>query len=327
MAVFALLVALIAVCGIAYLYYALVMLNPAAAMTERLTGLQAAQSQLGADLRHLAGEQQTALEAFRAEQEERQRAFESALAESLGETTAPDRPSQRAWRLAEVEFLLRAANHRARFERDARLALDLLRSADSMLGELDGFVASEVRVLIASEMLSLEQAEVADASAIYLRLDAIKRRVADLTPALPQYVASAPADTAVPTIEKATSPNNDAGFFPTLAEELGRLIRFRRIDTALERPPIPAESDALELNLRLMLEQAQLAALRRDQATYASSLDAALAWIPAMLDGQDARVQETIGALEALRRLDLETPLPDISGSLNELLKARREPM
>ena len=247
----------------------------------------------------------------------------------------------------------------------------MLRSADGILVGLGGPAALAVRSTIASEVLSLAQVDAVDPSAIYLRLDAIKRRLTDLTLALPEFTTVVPASATVlenelaappvdgtvdpapdtgfteqvsperavpPPLAEEPTPDEDAGMtaeapaaseepglFGTLARELGRLVRFRRFDTTLERPPAPTESDLLEINLRLMLEQAQLAALKRDQAVYASSLDAALEWTRALLNGRDNRVQETVDALEALRRLDLEAPLPDISGSLNELLEARRE--
>lgn len=371
LALLALLIALAAVCGFAWLYYALVIHNPAAGMAERLSALQASQAQLRADLESLAGRRQAAFEAFRTELEERQRTSENELAASLGGLSLPDFPPERNWKLAEVELLLRAANHRVQFERDPDSALVLLRSADGILGGLGGPAALGVRTTIASEMLSLEQAQVADPSAIYLRLDAIKRRLTHLTLALPEYTTIVPDSESLPeeeiaappagdivnpvanagfiaetspeieepseareqqlpgheaaTTAEATVASEEPGFFSTLGRELGRLVRFRRFDTSLERPPAPAESDLLEVNLRLMLEQAQLAALKRDQAVYASSLDAALDWTGALLDSQDARVQETICSLEALRRLDLQAPLPDISGSLNELLEAPRE--
>ena len=393
LAVFALLVALMAVCGIAYLYYSLVMHNPAAGIAERLAALQTAQSGLGRDLERLAGERQAAFEAFRAEIAERQRASEQALAESLGGLTVPDFPPERDWKLAEVEFLLRTANHRAVSERDADSALELLRAADGILGGLGGPAAHGVRATIASEILTLKQADAVDPAAVYLRLDAIKRRLTHLTLALPEYTSpsassassaspaspASPASTPAPASTSASAPEGEAaappaegagdrvsdtgvvpetgpepaepspaseqrlphadagaspgeltpdaepGFFTMVGRELGRLVRFRRFDTALERPAAPTESDLLEVNLRLMLEQAQLAALKRDQAVYAASLDAALDWARALLDGRDTGVRETIDSLEALGRLDLDAPLPDISGSLNELRGARRQ--
>ena len=384
LAVFALLVALMAVCGIAYLYYSLVMHNPAAGIAERLAALQTAQSGLGGDLQRLASERQAAFEAFRAEIAERQQASEQALAESLGGLTVPDFPPERDWKFAEVEFLLRTANHRAVFERDADSVIELLRSADGVLGGLGGPAAHGVRATIASEILTLEQADAVDPAAVYLRLDAIKRRLTHLTLALPEYTSSSassasPASTPAPASTSASAPEGEAaappaegagdrvsdtgvipetgpehaepspavkqrlphadpgaspgeltpdaepGFFTMVGRELGRLVRFRRFDTTLERPAAPTESDLLEVNLRLMLEQAQLAALKRDQAVYASSLDAALDWAHALLDGRDTGVRETIDSLEALGRLDLDAPLPDISGSLNELREARRQ--
>ena len=401
-AALALLVSLAALCGIAWLYYTLVLHDPAAGIAERLAALQAAQSRIGVDLERMAGERQAAFEAFRAELEERQRASARELAESLGGQTVANFPAERDWKLAEAEFLLRAANHRALYERDAGSALELLRSADGILGGLSGPAALGIRATIASEILSLEQADDVDPSAIYLRLDAIKGRLAELTLALPEYTATATDSTTVPETERAAPPADDAGssaavtaftgqntpvpaersstngqppvddttspfpdtlltaqssresnqpppfggeptpfrdpgtaaeaaapgkehgFFSTLGRELGRLVRFRRIDTALERPPAPAESDLLAVNLRLMLEQAQLAALKRDQAVYAASLDSALDWTRALLNSRDTRVRETIESLEALRRLELNAPLPDVSASLNELLEARR---
>ncbi len=123
----------------------------------------------------------------------------------------------------------------------------------------------------------------------------------------------------------ADSGNEAPGLLNALVSEFGRLVRFRRIDTGFTRPPVPAEAVYLELNLRLMLEQAQLAALRYDQAAYAASLGSAVEWARAYLDGQNPEVLATLDSLEALRGLNLQTPLPDISGSLHELLRARRE--
>ena len=369
LAALALLTALVAVFGIAWLYYTLMMHSPAAGMAERLTGLGAEQARLRTGLERLAEERQRAFEAFRTDLEERQRVSVNELAESLGGRAAATASPQREWQFAEVEFLLRAANHRAIYEGDAGSAIGLLRSADGILSEMGGPAAFGVRSTIASEILSLEQANTVDPSEIYLRLDAVKRSLAGLTLARPEYAETAPASATVPREETAAAPadgdgnpvpaagramqtgtepagpapgltertledtpgqearstapateaREERGFLATLGRELGRLIRFRRFDTALERPPAPAESDLLEINLRLMLEQAQLAALKRNQAVYAASMDAALEWARALLDGRDSRVPETIESLEALRHLDLETPLPDISGSLNQL--------
>ncbi len=370
LAMLALLFALASLGGFGWLYYSLVVQDPSTGVDERLTALQAAQMRLGNDVQRLAGERQAALEAFRAELEERQRASEIALAESLEGLTVPQLPPQREPQLDEVESLLRAANRKARFEHDADAALGLLRSADGLLAATGGPETSGVRSMIASEIMSLEQADAVDPSAVYLRLHAIERRLSGLALASPEYAATDPASPGGSEDESAAlsldetgnavastglagntdphpaetsddgdlrSPDEDGfiadeasvaseepGILAALGRELGRLVRFRRFDSSLERPPAPAERDLLEFNLRLALEQTQLAALERDQAVYAASLNAAIESIQALFDTRDPRVGETVDSLEALRRLDLASPLPDISGSLNELLEARR---
>jgi len=328
LAVFALLVALSAACGFALLYYLLVVNDPAPGFDDRLSRVEAAQTRLRSDLQDLAGERQTAFATFRAQLEERQRAAEDRLAETLtarlaglpGEVAVGEPRSEREWKLAEVEFLLRAANQRARFERDSATSLELLRSADGVLEGLGGPAAHGIRLQIAAEILSLEQSDAVDPAAVYLRLDAIKRELTDLAVHLPEQPTFEPQPET--TIENEVS---EPGFFALLGRELAGLVRFRRIDTALERPPAAVERDLLEVSLRLMLEQAQLAALRRNQAVYAASLSAALDWARALPDGQNERLHKTIESLETLRDLNLETPLPDISGSLHELIEARRQ--
>ena len=352
--------------GAAYLYYALVLLDPAAGIAQRVAELQTNQRQFQADLSQLGGEQQAVLERIRNEQEQGRQRAEKLLEQKLEALAAPEPVSEQAWKLAEVEYLLRVANQRVLMERDVKTALRLLQSADGILAELDDYAMHGVRATLASEILSLEQFATADVSGIYLRLDAVKRQLSTLTLALPAFTLERPAR--APLIENAglrdeetyssgaasATPGNEAvpvapanasrprtsaesadtaatdstaseasGLLDALALELGKLVRVRRIDSGLKPPLAPTEAKYLELNLRLMLEQAQLAVLKYDQAVYAASLDSALEWVHTYLDAQDSRVRETTTALHALRALDLATPIPDISGSLNELMQAQ----
>lgn len=374
-AVFALLLAMAGLGGFAYLYYTVVFLDPDIRIDHRMSALEGGLARLRGEVQRLNREQHDALDALRTAMQERQRAATRDQAESMQRITVPELPAQSDWKLAEVEYLLRIANHRVLMERDVNTALDLLDRADSILGGLDDVALHAVRATLATEILSLEQAPSADIPGIYLRLDAVKRQLNALTLANPQYslrdstetdaddtvteasdeisgasapVAAAaeepagsvaaeavpiePADAAPATgtasaeaaVRDSATPEPEApGFLEALVAELGSFVRFRRIDSGFNPPPTPEEAAYLELNLRLLLEQAQLAALRYEQAVYAASLDAALDLIGAYLDRENPAVRETIQALEALRGLDVEAPLPDISASLQELQNAR----
>jgi uroporphyrin-3 C-methyltransferase len=112
----------------------------------------------------------------------------------------------------------------------------------------------------------------------------------------------------------------EPGFWSALWEQIGGYMRFRRFEGESVRPLLAPEEEAyLELNLRLMLERAQLAALRREQAVYEQSLATAADWISSYLDLENPGVQRSLDELEALAEVELDRPLPDVSGSLGAL--------
>ena len=93
------------------------------------------------------------------------------------------------------------------------------------------------------------------------------------------------------------------------------------------RPLIrPEEAVYLELNLRLALERAQLAMLRGDQTLFAASISSARQWLDGHVDSEHGTTRRIAQDLAELAELDIEQPMPDISGSLARLLELRRRP-
>ena len=245
---------------------------------------------------------------------------------STANEAAPAPVAPRDWRLAEVEYLLRLANHRVRLERDADGAADLLTAADVVLARLDDFAFHEVRGLLAEETASLRAFQGADLAGVYLRLEAAKGLVDQLPLRLPEYAGQVDADVA----EADDVPADAAGegqrsLIGALLARGDGLVRFRRHDLEARRAlPAPEEAEDLERHLRMALDRAQLAALRRDQAIFAASLSTARDALDAFVDPtRDAAV--ALGAeIDALLGVDLAKPMPDISGSLTKLRDLRR---
>jgi len=121
------------------------------------------------------------------------------------------------------------------------------------------------------------------------------------------------------------APASSSGFWEALAEQFSSYLRFRRFDGSTKPLLAPEEAVYLELNLRLMLERAQLATLRREQLVYEQSLTTAADWLEEYLDTGEASVRRAIGELSDLAKINLNQELPDIAGSLTTLQSARRE--
>ena len=306
----ALLLSLATLGAAGYLYYEYVHLDRLGLFGsddrwERVTGDLAA---LETRLAELSRQQSAAFEAVEERARAARRATEEALRESLAEVARQAPPSTSEWRRAEVRYLLRIANHRLLLERDVAGALDLLHAADAILAELDDFALHEVRARLADEMAALAGVEGIDLQGMFLRLEALKRELDRLPLRVPEYLVA----------ETEAAPGDDS-FWGVLGDEIGGYLRLRRFDGAVKPLLAPEEAVYLELNLRLMLERAQLAAVRREQLLFEESLATAAEWVERYLDGDDRAVQHLLSELRALQAVDLAQPLPDISGSLNAL--------
>ena len=321
LATFALLLSLLAIGGSGYLVYRAWLTDPDArfeaaigayqgdladfqrATTEEIAALREALAALGEEL----AAQRQALAQARA-----------AMTEAVANNVASAPPAPREWRLAEVEYLLTIANHRLLMQDDANGALRLLAAADQMLADLDDYRFHEVRALLAEEQLSLKTFDYADTQGVYLRLEAVKDLLDRLPLRLPEY-ASDDANDAPP------EDSRDASLLDAFVDRLGGLVRFRRHEGEAIRPLLaPDEAEYLEQHLRLALERAQLAVLRRDQEIFEISLRTARAWLHRFLDPTRAAVVQATGELDELESIDLEVAPPDISRSLERFRDLRR---
>ena len=324
MAVLALLLALVSVAASGYLFWQ-GRQDDAGARVEALEVALAAEvrdaatvnAALDATLAELRAEL-ARLQEVQGEQQQSLTSIRSTLAEAAVRQIDATPADGRQWKLAEVEFLMRGANHRLLMERDARGAQRLLASADGILVELDDFAFHDVRALLAAEVAALRDFQGVDVAGVFLRIEALKGSLDRLPLRLPEYTANAPAN-------EAPQPAEDASLLELLAHRFGDLLRFRRHDGTGLRPLLPPEQAAyLEQRLRLALDRAQLALLRRDQAIFQSSLTAAREWLSRFVDAERGATAEVAVELDALLALELEVDLPDISTSLARLRALRR---
>ena len=243
-------------------------------------------------------------------------------AELSAEDRRDESPDPRAWRIAEVEYLLRIANNRLLMERDTRAADRMLASADAILEELDDYALHDVRAIIAEEHMALVNTNAANTQSIFLTLEAMKDALPELPVKQPQYFEESEnisREAATDETENASGPEQDS-FGEALERRFFGLFEFRTRESVAPRPLIrPEEAIYLQLNLRPALERAQLAMLRGDQTLFATSLSSARKWLDEYVDPDHAATQRIVQDLDRLAELDIEQPMPDISGSLARL--------
>lgn len=235
------------------------------------------------------------------------------IASDVERATPPDADD---WKIAEVGYLLRIANHRILMERNIADARALLANADSLLGELDDFRWHGVRELIAAERIALDQVQdMTDVQGVYLALEALKAPLGELLKARPKLSSSG----------KDQKPTVESSVWDALLKRLADVFRIQRIDSMSVKPLLSTdERYYIEQQLRLALEQAQLGALRRQQGVYDASLGNVRLWLQQEFEPGTSGLDTLLKSVDELARVKLEESLPDISGSLRALQDAER---
>lgn len=237
----------------------------------------------------------------------------------LARFSASDRDS---WLLAEAGHLLRLANQRLVMAGDPVAAQALLNSADTVLRELDDVSLHAVRAAIALDIASLRAVPRVDVEGIYLRLAALLEQADGLVIfQLPQ-----PATRQPPEEAGNWQGRLQQGYAAALAKLSDYLI-IRRRDVPMQALMDPQWEGLVRQNLRMLLEQAQLAALSGDQILYTTSLDRAQQWLAQFRESDEVNAHAIALELSRLAELTVSVAQPDISRSLQALDEANQQRM
>ncbi len=237
--------------------------------------------------------------------------------------------SRTDWLLAEAEYLMRLANQRLNMERDTIGAEAILNAANSVLAESDDPGLYIIRQQLSKDIFALQRVSKVDREGVYLQLEAL----IDLIGKLDQSHYQARHSKAI-TPDKATQEESEQqselvtsdGEFTRMLNkalnELKQLVIIRRLDEAVEPLLAPDQVYYLQQNLRLMIEQAELALLDRNQPMYLRTLTKAEQWINTYFSQNKDDTALLLSTLSNLKEHQIDPELPDISQSL-QLLKKR----
>ncbi|RMF19677.1 MAG: hypothetical protein D6758_01500 [Gammaproteobacteria bacterium] len=288
---------------------------------ERVSELAVLKGTLAEERTRILDEASTRLQETLRLTEERQKAAEARLQQQISQLATKvlqqSATSRTDWLLAEAEYLLRLANQRLGLERDVKGALKVLEAADTVLAEADDPALVPVRQAIAEERAALRATGLPDRTGLFLRLDALAGQVERLNQTV--FIAPVETHTSVGDQAEAEGASDWTGRLARLQQQVEKYLVIRRLDKPVEPLLSPDQIAYLKANLRLMLEQAQLAVMQQDEAVYAASLAKAERWLRQWLVGQDAATTALLDTLAELQRETIAPELPDITRSLRLL--------
>jgi uroporphyrin-3 C-methyltransferase len=232
----------------------------------------------------------------------------------LARFSANDRES---WLLAEAGHLLRLANQRLVMAGDPVAAQALLHGADAVLRDLNDPGLHAVRAAVAADVAALRAIPKVDVEGIYLRLAALIEQADKLVIFQFQERAPAPSQEAAEDWRGRLRQGYEAAL-----SKLSDYIIIRRRDVPMQALMDPQWEGLVRQNLRMLLEQAQIALLSGNQVLYAASLTQAQQWVLHFQDSDTAAAKSIEAQIKQLATLTIEIPPPNISRSQQALDEA-----
>jgi len=215
------------------------------------------------------------------------------------------------WQLAEVEYLMRVAQHRLILQDDFEGAAVTLQAASDRIALTGDPGLLPVRVRISEEIADLKTRKRPDLVGMTLILAQLARQVQTLEPGFAPRVD----DTATAPAAPQTRPPKD--WVERLERFVDSLVTIRYEDA----PPSQIEAsvinvgETLEDNLKL----ARWAVLERDPRQYATLIEQSLRLLREFYDLDNAANHDFMRQLQDLQKMQLRPEKPDITGSLREL--------
>ncbi|MCM2678251.1 uroporphyrinogen-III C-methyltransferase [Echinimonas agarilytica] len=227
------------------------------------------------------------------------------------------------WVLAEVDYLIRLSTRKLWIERDVNSAIALLKSADLRVSELHDASLTPLRRSLNEDIAMLRALPLVDINGIALMIDGLISQIDSLpinTRVIPESIVTEKKE--VITDDPSDWRSNLMHTWHSFID--GFISVSRRSDDA--KPLLaPDQRWYLAANIRLSLQQAQLAAMRSQPMIYRSSLTQADQWISQYFDNSSSTVSYVREALAELAIAPVQIELPQdlssrrqISGVLNE---------
>lgn len=228
------------------------------------------------------------------------------------------------WLLSEAMHLLRFANQRILIERSPANAIALLESADQLLQQAMGGSGDAelfaIRKTIRSEITALKLVKTPDKAGNYARL-------AGLVAHLDGLPARGGLPLGQPFTEStvAREPEAASSWREKLWQEIKSLagvfddyVRIQDADTPTELLTDQAALQLVRMNLHLLVDQAQAALIREEEALYQDSLDRIRAFLVQYYESSTER-EALEGMIDELAQVPVAPEMPDVSDSFRRL--------
>ena len=226
-------------------------------------------------------------------------------------------PQDSLWKILEANYLARMAAQKLQLEGDLPTALALMQQADAALVESGSNNILGVRQALAGDIEELRSTPAFDREAIVFRLQNLVDRIDELD------LLSSQRENYMNRRGEQSQPvrigTNSEGMLDSSLEFLSSVFVWRRWEDTPDAMLIPGQEASIKQSFRLMLEQAQLAVLSKDNGLYQRHIENGIEWLRSYTLLESASGQSVLAELTDLLGQDINPALPVLTASLSAL--------
>ena len=215
---------------------------------------------------------------------------------------------RRAWLGQEAVFLTRLAGQRLLVARDVDAALGLLEQADTLLRDTGEPTFEGARLAIARDRAALAAVPQVDQVGLYATLSGLIDQVDKLQL---EFEAPAAAAGVAVTPDAGWWARATSGWHAALAKFSDHLI-VRRRSGEIAQLMTPEWAALARQNIRMLIEQAQIAMLSANQPLFERSLQRASGFVALFAEQDEERVTSIVQTLDALGCEAIAPELPEL---------------
>jgi len=213
--------------------------------------------------------------------------------------------------IAEIDFLLRAANERLQLFSDPVAADLALQAADVQIEALNDPLFLSVRQRIATSRQALASVPRVDRVELSAKISGLQSEIPNL-----------PFRGEAIIVPEPELPE-DAGWWESLKHTLSSLVTVRRRAPEDQSLLSLDDKDYLRQGLWLQFESARLALMRNDAGTFASSLARVDATLEQFFENGSSPVQAMLLETAAMKQVEIAPEMPDVSAAWTQLRQLR----
>jgi len=229
--------------------------------------------------------------------------------------------------LAEAESVISLATQQLSLGTDPRAAVAALQEFDHRLVRQKDPTLAPLRKALLGDIERLKAHPVADIAGMAARIDGLINLVEQLPLSSTVQPRARPTDPNAPGRPGGFEEGLASSGLAYLREELQKLIRVRRVEEPDSVLLAPDQAYFLRENMRLILLNARLGMLARNELQFQTDIGRAIDWLTRYYEADNRLVAGALTQLRQLRtaRLGLEPPLPGESLRAVRAIRSSRE--